>query len=123
MINLETIKEKFPFLTGLRCQNHEYIGIIQNSDDKIISFYDYESIRTPEEKAFFLEQGEIWWWESNRILPINIFLQGQMIPFRYCMKTIVNKDVEIMFGPITSLNNIMKKRIKKRQIQLIRKTD
>jgi len=123
MINLETIKEKFPFLTGLRCQNHEFIGIIQNSDDKIISFYDYESIRTPEEKAFFLEQGEIWWWESNRILPINIFLQGQMIPFRYCMKTIVNKDVEIMFGPITSLNNIMKKRIKKRQIQLIRKTD
>jgi hypothetical protein len=123
MINLETIKEKFPFLTGLRCQNHEYIGIIQNSDDKIISFYDYESIRTPEEKAFFLEQGEIWWWESNRILPINIFLQGQMIPFRYCLKTIVNKDVDIMFGPITSLNNIMKKRIKKRQIQLIRKTD
>ena len=123
MINLEEIKEKFPFLTGLRCQNHEFIGIIQNSDDKIISFYDYESIRTPEEKAFFLEQGEIWWWESNRILPINIFLQGQMIPFRYCMKTIVNKDVEIMFGPITSLNNIMKKRIKKRQIQLIRKTD
>lgn len=123
MINLETIKEKFPFLTGLRCQNHEFIGIIQNSDDKIISFYDYESIRTAEEKAFFLEQGEIWWWESNRILPINIFLQGQMIPFRYCMKTIVNKDIEIMFGPITSLNNIMKKRIKKRQIQLIRKTD
>jgi len=123
MINLETIKEKFPFLTGLRCRNHEFIGIIQNSDDKIISFYDYESIRTAEEKAFFLEQGEIWWWESNRILPINIFLQGQMIPFRYCMKTIVNKDIEIMFGPITSLNNIMKKRIKKRQIQLIRKTD
>jgi len=123
MIDLNQIKEKFPFLTGLRCQNHEFIGIIQNSDDKIISFYDYESIRTAEEKAFFLEQGEIWWWESNRILPINIFLQGQMIPFRYCMKTIVNKDIEIMFGPITSLNNIMKKRIKKRQIQLIRKTD
>jgi hypothetical protein len=123
MINLDEIKEKFPFLTGLRMQNHEYIGIIQNSDDKIISFYDYESIRTPEEKILFLEHGETWWWESNRLLPVNIFLQGQMQQFRYCMKTIVNKDVEILFGPNTSLNNIMKKRIKKRQIQLVRRAD
>jgi hypothetical protein len=123
MINLDEIKEKFPFLSGLRCQNHEFIGIIQNSDDKILSFYDYESIRTSEEKKSFLELGEIWWWESNRLLPINIFLQGQMLGYRYCLKTMVNKDVEIMFGSVTSLNNIMRKRIKKRQIQLIRKMD
>jgi hypothetical protein len=123
MINLDEIKEKFPFLSGLRCQTFEYIGIIQNSDDKIISFYDYESIRTPEEKKAFLELGETWWWESNRLLPINIFLQGQMQDFRYCLKTVVNKDIEIMFGSVTSLNNIMRKRIKKRQIQLIRKAD
>jgi len=123
MIDIDEIKQKFPFLTGIRFQNHEFIGIIQNSDDKIISFYDYEAISSPEEKLLFLELGETWWWESNRLLPINIFLQGQMIPFRYCMKTIVNKDVEIMFGSVTSLNNIMKKRIKKRQIQLIRKAD
>ena len=123
MINFEDIKEKFPFISGLRCQTHEYIGIIQNSDDKIISFYDYEAIRTPGEKILFLEYGETWWWESNRLLPINIFLQGQMLPFRYCLKTVVNKDIEIMFGSLTSLNNIMKKRIKKRQIQLIRRAD
>jgi hypothetical protein len=123
MINLEEIKEKFPFLSGLRCQTIEYIGIIQNSDEKIISFYDYESIRSAEEKKLFLTLGETWWWESNRLLPINIFLQGQMQDFRYCMKTVVNKDVEIMFGSVTSLNNIMRKRIKKRQIQLIRRAD
>lgn len=123
MTNIDDIKEKFPFLTGIRCQNHEFIGIIQNSDDKIISFYDYEVIRTQEEKVIFLENGETWWWESNRLLPVNIFLQGQMMQFRYCLKTIVNKDIEIMFGPCTSLNNIMKKRIKKRQIQLVRRTD
>lgn len=123
MFNLDDINEKFPFLTGIRFQSHEYIGIIQNSDDRIISFYDYDSIRSQEEKMQFLEHGETWWWESNRLLPINIFMQGQMVPFRYCLKTIVNKDVEIMFGSVTSLNNIMKKRIKKRQIQLVRKQD
>lgn len=121
MIDIEEIKDKFPFLSGIRVQNQEYIGIIQNSDDKIISFYDYESIKTPEEKKIFLEHGETWWWESNRVLPINIFLQGQMIPFRYCLKTIINKDVEVFFGSMTSLNNIIKRRIKKRQIQLIKK--
>lgn len=123
MINLEDISKQFPFLSGIRCQAYEYIGIIQNSDDKIISFYDYECIKTPEEKKLFLELGETWWWESNRLLPINIFMQGQMMPYRYCLKTIINKDIEIMFGSITSLNNIMKKRIKKRQIQLIRRFD
>lgn len=122
MIDFDEIKDKFPFISGIKCQSHEYIGIIQNSDDKIISFYDYESIHTAQEKAIFLEQGEIWWWESNRLLPINIFLQGQMNQFRYCLKTVVNKDIEIMFGSVTSLNNIMKKRIKKRQIQLVRRS-
>lgn len=123
MIDLDSIKDKFPFLSGLRCQTIEYIGIIQNSDDKIISFYDYDAIRTPEEKIQFMNLGEIWWWESNRLLPINIFLQGQMQDFRYCLKTVINKDIEIMFGSVTSLNNIMKKRIKKRQIQLVRRPD
>jgi len=123
MINLNEIKDKFPFLSGLRCQTHEYIGIIQNSDDKIISVYDYEAIKTQEEKVLFLELGEIWWWESNRLLPINIFLHGQMLPYRYCLKTIVNKDIELIFGSLTSLNNIMRKRIKKRQIQLVRRSD
>lgn len=123
MTNIEDIKEKFPFLSGFRFANCEFIGIIQNSDDKILSFYDYETIKTAEEKKLFLELGEIWWWESNRILPINIFLQGQMTDFRYCLKTVVNKDIEILFGSVTSLNNIMKKRIKKRHIQLIRKID
>lgn len=123
MIDLEHIKETLPFLSGLRYQTHEYIGIIQNSDEKIISFYDFESIRSPEEKIRFIELGELWWHQSNRLLPINIFLQGQMIPFRYCIRTIVNKEVELMFGSFTSLNNIMKKRIKKHQIQLVRRID
>jgi hypothetical protein len=33
------------------------------------------------------------------------------------------KDVEILFGPVTSLQNLLKKRIKRRSIQLVRKTD
>jgi len=123
MINLDEIKEKFPFLSLLKYNDQEFIGIIQNSSDKIISFYDYNSIITSDQKKLFLEHGDCWWNESNRLLPINIFLRGEMRGFRYCIKTVINKDVEIIFGPVTSLTNIMRKRIKKRQIQLVRKID
>ena len=123
MQNLDEFKTTFPFLSGIRIQTHEYIGIIQNSDDRVISFYDYCALKTDEEKKLLLELGETWWWESSRTLPINVFLTGQLKPFRYYLKTIINKDVEILFGPCTSLNDLMQKRIKKRQIQLIRRID
>ena len=123
MQNLDKFREDFPFLSGLRVQEQEYIGIIQNSDDKIISFYDYCAIRTSDEKRLFLSLGETWWWESARTLPINIFLTGQMTRFRYCLKTLMAKETELLFGPCVSLNNIVQRRTKKRQIQLIRRID
>jgi len=121
MQNLEEFKTSFPFISGIRAQTHEYIGIIQNSDDRVISFYDYCALRSTSEKKQLLEMGELWWWESSRTLPINIFLSGQMDPFKYCLKTLINKEVEILFGPCTSLSDLLQKRIKRRQIQLIRR--
>ena len=120
---IEEIKETFPFFTALRFKEVEYIGIVQNSDDKVISFYDYEAIKTDEDKRRFIELGEVWWWESSRACPINIFMRGELESFRYCLKTIIQKDTEILFGPVTSLDNIFKKRIKRRQIQLVRRVD
>ena len=121
MFNLDDINEKFPFLTGIRYQNHEFIGIIQNSDDRIISFYDYESIKTQEEKMLFLEHGETWWWESNRQYPINIFCREQIQPFAYAVKTFNSKDVRVVLGPVVNLMNLTLKRVKRKSVQLVRK--
>ena len=110
-----------PFLTQLVFQGREYIGIVLNSDDKILSFYDLDRITRTEEKTSFLELGDIWWHESNRLLPINIFLRDEMMPFQYSIKTLNRKDITILQGPCTSLNDLIKKRIKKRQIMLVRK--
>lgn len=123
MIKLDNIYERFPFLSGVRHHGREIIGIIQNSDDKIITMYDFSLIRTEEQKREFIQLGQTWWNESNRSLPINIFLTGKMVPFRSCLRTILNRDLEIMFGPVTCLNDIIKKRVKKKQIQLIRRID
>ena len=118
---IEVIQEKFPFLSGVRKGENDFICIIQNADDKIMSFYDFQAIANEDEQKLFVEFGEIWWWESNRQLPINIFLQGEMEVFKYCLRTINLKDVDIIFGPVTSLNDLFKKRIKRRQIQLVKK--
>jgi len=118
---LELIQEQFPYLSCVRVTEIEYVCIIQNADDKVLSFYDFNSIVGDNEKKLFLELGEIWWHESNRILPINIFLQGQMEPYKPYIRTVQLKNTDILFGPITSLNNLFQKRIKRRQIQLVKK--
>jgi hypothetical protein len=113
----------FEFLTGLQYLDREYVGIVVNNDSTILTFYDVEMLPNNQAKKEFLELGEIWWWESNRMLPIDVFLHHEMKPFKSCLKTFVSKDVEILFGPVTSLQSLLKKRIKRRSIQLIRKTD
>lgn len=115
--------EDLEFLTGILYAGKEYVGIVINQDAQVLSFYNVESIPTTELKKLFLSYGELWWWESNRQIPIDIFLHHEMQTFKPCIKTFANKDVEILFGPVTSMQNLIKKRIKRRSIQLIRKTD
>ena len=115
------LQENFPFISVINHVNHEYVGIIINQDAQVTSIYDYSSIRTDLEKQKFLELGEAWWWESNRQIPINIFLSKELSIFRYVVKTFSTKDVKVLFGPCTSLNDIIIKRVKRKSITLVRK--
>jgi hypothetical protein len=99
----------------------EFVGIIINQDNQVTSMYDYSSLKTESEKQKFLELGEAWWWESNRQIPINIFLAREIIPFRYAIRNFSTKDVRLLLGPCTSLSDIITKRIKRRSIVLVRK--
>jgi hypothetical protein len=117
----ENLQENFPFITVLNHVNAEYVGIVINQDSQVTSMYDYASIRTDWEKQRFLELGEVWWWESNRQIPINIFLNKEIMEFRYSIRNFSTKDVKVLFGPCTSLNDIIVKRIKRKSITLIRK--
>lgn len=117
----ENLQENFPFITVLNHVSAEYVGIVINQDAQVTSMYDYASLRTDKEKQRFLELGEVWWWESNRQIPINIFLNRDILEFRYAIRNFSTKDVKILFGPCTSLNDIIVKRIKRKSITLIRK--
>jgi hypothetical protein len=118
----ENLQENFPFISVLTHVDHEYVGIIINQDAQVTSIYDYTSIKTEEEKTKFLELGEAWWWESNRQIPINIFLLKEIIEFRYAIRNFSTKDVKVLLGPCTSLNDIIVKRVKRKSITLVRKT-
>lgn len=114
-------QENFPFISCIQSNDREYVGIIINYDDNIASIYDIAMITDHEDRAKFLEMGEIWWWESNRKISINIFLKKEMLRFRYAIKTFNSKDVELIFGPSVNLSEIAEKRVKRKSIQLVRK--
>jgi hypothetical protein len=101
--------------------DQEYVGIIINQDSLVTSIYNYSALRTDAEKAKFLELGEAWWWESNRQIPISIFLAKEVTEFRYIIRNFNTKDVKLILGPCTSLNDIITKRIKRRSITLVRR--
>lgn len=115
-----SFQENYPFISCIRSNDVEYVGIIINFDNSVASIYDIGGLRDDEERTKFLELGEVWWWESNRKIPINIFLKKEMHIFRTLIKTFNSKDIEVIFGPITNLGDIAEKRIKRKSIQLVR---
>lgn len=120
MITPTAFQLNYPFISCIKSNETEYVGIIINLDNLVASIYDISSIRSEDEKKLFLEMGEIWWWESNRKIPINIFMKREMQSFKYAIKTFNSKDVNVVFGPSVNLSEIAEKRIKRKIIQLVR---
>jgi len=118
---LKDIEQNFPFISVVTYGGNEYVGIITNQDQYITSMYVYTSIKTPEEKQKFLSLGDTWWWESNRMIPISIFLRKEMECFSYAQITMNSKDVRVTIGPCVNLNNLAIKRVKRKSVQLVKK--
>lgn len=116
----DEFQQNFPFITCIKCVDEEYVGIIINFDLQVTSIYDFGILRTDLDKQRFLELGEIWWWESNRKIPINIFLKADMTAFRPIIKTFNSKDITVVFGPTVNLSDIAEKRVKRKSIQLVK---
>ena len=92
---LKDIEKNFPFISVVQYGGNEYVGIIINQDQYVTSMYVYTSIRSKVEQQHFLELGDTWWWESNRLIPISIFMRDDMTHFRYAIMTMNSKDVKV----------------------------
>lgn len=113
--------EQYPFISYVTYGGNDYIGIVQNSDEIITTLYDFGLLKNEDLKRVFLELGDIWWWESNRLIPINVFLKNDWIIFKSCLRTMNSKDVDIKMGPYVSLKEMSTKRSKRKSITLVRK--
>jgi len=118
---LKDIEENFPFISVVHYGGSEYVGVIINQDQYVTSMYVYTDLKTDEEKLQLIEAAQIWWWESNRMIPINIFLRNEMEQFRYAIQTMNSKDVKVTIGPTVNLNNLAIKRVKRKSVQLVKK--
>ena len=118
---LKNIEKNLPFISVVAYGGNEYVGIIANQDSVVTSMYIYNSLKTEEHKKLLLELGEVWWWESNRMIPINIFLKKEIQALNYCMMTMNSKDVKVTVGPCVNLNNLNIKRVKRKSVQVMRK--
>ena len=120
-IDYKLLLDQYPFLSLLTYGGNEYVGIIQNLDDNITTIYDYGLLKTEQQKILFINLAETWWWESNRMIPINIFLKQDWAQFRPTLKTFMSKDVSLKYGPAVSLKENAQKRSKRRSITLVRR--
>ena len=117
------LSDKYPFVTVVNYAGAEYVGIVQNRDTTVTTLYDFGRIVDLKLKQRFLELANVWWWESNRSIPINIFLREEWSVFKPYLQTFINKDLEILLGPTISLSDLTKKRTKKKSITLVRRVD
>jgi hypothetical protein len=115
------IEENYPFISVVTYGGSEYVGIITNQDQFVTSMLVYSNLRTIEEKKLLLKLGEIWWWESNRMIPISIFLRKEITNIKHSQITMNSKDVKVVLGPTVNLNNLAIKRVKRKNVQLIRR--
>lgn len=115
------LSQTHPFITVCSYSGNDYVGIIQNKDETVTTLYDYGAIVESENKIKFLELGEIWWWESNRLIPINLFLKEEWAIFKPYLRTFSNKSLIVLHGPVTSMNELHKRRSKRRSITLVKR--
>ena len=117
---LNDLQQRYPFLSVVQYLNNEYLGIIQQADQQFINIYTWDDNWTDIRKKWFLVCGETWWWESNRNIPINLFMGRDFQEFRAVLKTFASKESRVVQGPIVNLREMLNKRVKRRTITLVR---
>jgi hypothetical protein len=115
------LSKNHPFITVCSYAGQDYVGIVQNRDDIVTTIYDYGAILDQVLRDRFLELGDTWWWESNRLVPINMFLKEEWAIFRPYLRTFNNKSLTVVHGPACSMLELAKRKSKRKSITLVKR--
>jgi hypothetical protein len=112
--------QQWPYLTHIQYLGKDYWGIVQNSDTNFVHMYVIEQNMSAQLKQEFISCGEMYWWGSNRQMPINVFLGQKFSIFKSHLKIFSTKEVVLISGPMPSLDTLINRRSKKRTVQLVK---
>ena len=113
-------RAKHEFLTFIILENNDFrVGVVQNETPKIIMMYDFGKIHEESLKRKFLKYGDIWWWERNQSLPIDVFIGESFDTYQPMLSGFPKKNISEIIGPTFSISELYLKRIKKKKIEII----
>jgi hypothetical protein len=116
---IEETRAKYEFMTFVVFKDDVIVGIVQNETPKILMVYQFDLLRSTEEKELFLQYGDEWWWGSNHSVPINLFIGDRFEAFEYVLKGYPRKPIEEIIGPTFSLAERYLRRVRKKRIEIV----
>lgn len=116
---LEVIREMYPFFSILVMRDgHQVPGIIQNSSSSLVWLYHFEEISTPALRKQFLDYGKLWWNQSDRSIPIEVFIGTDFDIFRPHLKGHPRKNIDTIHGHMVDLGETFRRRIKRKIVSV-----
>lgn len=115
---LEVIRETYPFFSILILRDGAQIaGIIQNSSPNLIWIYQFEGV--PKElRKQFIDYGRTWWNQSDRTIPIEVFIGPEFDVFRPQLKGHPRKNIDCIHGHLVDLGETFRRRIKRKIVNV-----
>lgn len=111
----------YPFVTVIEHDDVIYYGIIKIKSKQYVTLYCFDSMNEILQEDLLLLANN-WWWQSNRTIPISLFMQEEMERFEPFTKRFDTPTIRVLSGPLISLSDLPTKRIKRRNIALKKRT-
>lgn len=118
MQEIEDTRSKYEFMTFVVMKDDIVVGIVQNETPKLLMIYQFDLIKTTDEKEFFLACGDEWWWQSNHSVPINLYIGDPFETFEYILRGYPRKPIEQIIGPTFNLAERYLRRVRKKKIEI-----
>lgn len=122
MSKIEGIRKKHEFLTFMIIKDSDEwrCGVVQNSNNRFITFYDMAKIVDRDAQSRFMKHADTWWWQSGQVIPIDFFIGKEFLEFQHALCTLPRKSIEgDPIGPTYSITEHYLKRVKKRRVDLV----
>ncbi len=110
----------YPFVTVIEHDAVIFYGIIKIKSKQYTTLYCFQEMDESHQEDLLLLAND-WWWQSNRTIPICLFMQEQIEKYEKYTKRFNTDQIIVHSGPVISLSDLRTKRIKRRNIVLKKK--